>query len=129
MSKEIKIVAWCDGDHEDDDTIATVERLIWMDQGKPILLDLCDTCDKVMQDLQELMSRGVVADKTMVTPIKKPVWAENPDTPEKDRTCPDGDCGFVAVTRQALGKHVRSKHGKSFKDYPGFRKLTGRRQQ
>jgi hypothetical protein len=143
VSKEVQIVAWCDGEHSGEVVLATVEREVSLDKGPPIVLDLCDVCDKVVQDLQALMGRGVRVrhqprrSHTKIDPGKGPKpgpdgpvvepWSE----PEEERTCPDERCtggedggAYVAPTRSALNQHVRKIHHTKFADYPGFKKTT-----
>jgi uncharacterized C2H2 Zn-finger protein len=127
VSRELKLLTWCDGDH-DEDVVATVVRTLTVDGSKPVLLDLCDVCDKVVQDMIEFMERGVLASKAIATPVarvKKPDALPHRAVPEqvvptradgKDRVdCPE--CDYVGRTRSALGQHLTSKHGKKFSDF------------
>jgi hypothetical protein len=137
MSKEVQIISWCDGDHEED-TPAAVERELSLDRSKPVLLDLCETCDKQVQDLQELMQQGVLVERAETQlragrRIRKAPEASDRSYPEpvEERTCPDKNCfsgvdggPLIAASRQALSSHTRKMHGKRFADYPGFRKPT-----
>lgn len=62
MSKEVTITAYCDGDHETK-VLAVIERTLSVDDGTPMLVDLCETCDKAVQDIQVLMRQGIAASK------------------------------------------------------------------
>jgi hypothetical protein len=129
MARELQLVTWCDGDHETD-VRATVVRTLSVDGGKPVLLDLCEPCDKAVQDVLVLMDAGVYADKALVAPGSRPPRAVRavPDAqPEpsksqradgRDRTdCVEDGCGYVAPTRSALGQHVKQKHETKLSNY------------
>lgn len=130
MSRELKLVTWCDGDH-DGDVSATVVRTLTVDGSKPVLLDLCEVCDKIVEDLLVFMERGVQANKALVASgrVRKQLPTR---APERTRTVPeqavptraDGrdrvdcpECDYVARTRGALGQHLRSRHSKTTTDY------------
>lgn len=127
----MKLVVWCDGDHEED-TPSTVVRTLTVDGGKPVLLDLCEVCDKVVQDMIALMEAGVLADKAIAAPTTSktrrpapvpeglppaktpgyvPVRADGKDR----RDCPE--CEYVGRTRSAMGQHLKTKHGTLFSNY------------
>lgn len=117
--KQVTIVAFCDGSH-DDLVPSTVERTVQIDGSKPVVLDLCGECDKAILALLMLMENGaVVKAKAKVgdAPVKpKKQAAAKPQTEDvADRTCPE--CGRVAVNRTALGQHTRTQHGKGLKAY------------
>lgn len=124
MARELKLVTWCDGEH-DGDVPATTARTLAVDGSKPILLDLCETCDKVVQDMLAFMDRGVLASHAVSAPAARVRRSPGsvPLTPPqrrdgKDRAdCMEEGCGYVGRTRSALGQHLKSKHGTKFTDY------------
>lgn len=133
MSKEVQVVSWCDGDHEAQER-AVMERIVTVDGGKPVVLDLCERCDKVMGDLLTLMERGAPADgsKPKRQHRKTPgpyqstgsggrvrVLAADMPMDCREPGCVDPRTGvaYVAPTRSALGQHVKQKHHKLLSDY------------
>jgi hypothetical protein len=135
MSKEVQIVPWCDGDHEEA-VRAEVERTVAVDGSKTILLDLCQPCDKLFEDLSWLMERGVQADKVREprrrkasevrpvaeTPRKRkgrqpPPGAKRVDCQEPSCLDPRTGEPYMAPTRSALGQHIKQKHHKLLSDY------------
>lgn len=120
--KQVKVISWCDGDHEEKE-IATIERIVSIDQGKPVLLDLCEPHDKAFVDLLALMENGAVVEpgkkkkgssgKTGNRPAGAPFETTIPF--EGPHICPE--CGFESKSRGALGQHLSTKHNKGFKDY------------
>lgn len=127
MARELRLITWCDGDH-DEDVPATTVRTLTVDGGKPVLLDLCDVCDKIVQDMVVFMERGVLASKAIATPAARvPRTAALPTRAAPEQAVPtraDGkdrvdcqDCDYVGRTRSALGQHLKSKHDKKFSDY------------
>jgi hypothetical protein len=135
--KEITVTGYCDGNHEDK-IRSVVERTLSVDGSKPVLLDLCDTCDALVSGLMVLMERGVVVKepgkkKVSDGPIKKAA-AKKPEPPRPTRgtyheptgkvpplegphICPE--CGFESKSRSALGQHLTVTHSKGFRDYAG----------
>jgi len=136
MARELKLITWCDGDHDHDEP-ATVVRTLTVDNCKPVLLDLCEPCDKVVQDMLSLMQQGVLADKAIVGSMTGPrprVVQSRPSPTRSDsavsarrkqieasgqhRTdCAEEDCDYVAPTRSALGQHLKMKHDAKLSDY------------
>lgn len=128
MARELLLVQWCDGEHGDENVPAVVARTLALDTMGPILLDLCATCDKSVQDIALLMERGVPAEQAVVVPGTT-VTPRQPRTVEriaprvasrmKDsvawRTCPI--CGHTAPTRSANGQHLKQKHEKTLGDF------------
>lgn len=130
--KEITVIGYCDGDHEDRQR-SSVERVVSVDGSKPVALDLCEQCDSMVSRLLELMDRGVV----VKTPTKKKSAAPASGggqqqqqsgtrgtyhTPtgkvpplEGPHICPE--CGFESTSRGALGQHLNTTHDKGFRDY------------
>ena len=109
--KHVQIVAFCDGDHADGEQVpATRERTVTLDRNKPIVLDLCDSCNEVffVNMLEVLLSRGSLAEDQ-----PKPVRRRSGEG--KSTTCPD--CGLVSTSREALGQHTRKQHGKKLGEY------------
>lgn len=136
MSKEVQVVAWCDGEH-DERVPATVERRGPLD-GETYLLDLCERCDRAYArawaQVQEWLARGVSEGRARKSPYPKNRAPRGqgttpPPSPEFDtpfmRTCQEPDCidertgvRYVAPTRSALGQHVKVKHdNKRLADY------------
>lgn len=121
--REVIIVPWCDG-HDDIKVEATVERTISIDGCKPVLLDLCDQCDKDVIIVSELMSRGVLAENPKRKPRKPKVQqfegADEPypfvggEDPKTTTIC--RICGHDSPTRSALGAHVKTKHSMGLKE-------------
>ena len=138
MARELKLVVWCDGDHEED-TPSTVVRTLTVDTSKSVLLDLCDVCDKAVQDVLTLMEQGVLADKVITAPATRvhrpaatraprgsnpggkpsttPGWEPVREDGRDRRDCLEPDCGYVGATRSALGQHILQKHGGKLSDY------------
>ena len=122
--KEVTVIAFCDGDHEER-IRSVVERTVAIDGSKAVMLDLCDTCDKVVGDMLILMERGAVVKgggkKKSGTgtgrPVGRPAGAPfKTSIPfEGPHICPE--CGFESKSRGALGQHLSSKHDKGFRDY------------
>jgi hypothetical protein len=127
VARELRLITWCDGEHGDEDVAATVVRTLSVDGDKPVLLDLCEVCDKTVQDLILFMGRGVPASKAIAAPQARTRRAETlpvkavaprPRADGKDRVdCMEEGCGYVGNTRSALGQHLTSKHGTKFSDY------------
>ncbi len=131
MARELVLRSWCDGDH-DEDVAAVVARTITVDRGEPIVLDLCEVCDKTVRDLLHLMGHGVPAKQAIVAPGERPFRGRgeriNPRKPSEipggeptradgrdRRDCPE--CDYIGATRSAMGQHLKVKHGKKFTDY------------
>jgi hypothetical protein len=121
VARELKLVSWCDGEHHEDEEVpAVVARTLSVDGGKPMLLDLCETCDKVVRDLIVFMDRGLLASRAVSVPgVRKsdlPTRVTTVVGGGKDRTdCPE--CGHVSPTRSAMGAHLKTKHQKKIRDY------------
>jgi len=116
--KEVTIVAYCDSDH-DQRVAAGVERTVQIDGSKPVVLDLCDNCDQVIQSLLGLMEKGAVIPGKKSKSAKA---APHPKPPSKAGTgveekCPEKGCSHSSPNRAALGQHTRATHGKGLKAY------------
>lgn len=100
--KEVTVHSWCDWNHSSADgrIPAEVERIITLNGGNPVVVDLCTAHARLLSDLVEAGSS--VADQPV-----DPVVAE--------RTCPD--CRMVCASRSALGQHTRKMHGKGLREY------------
>lgn len=124
MSKEVRVVAWCDGPHEHREPGVVERREPW--QGEVYLLDLCEPCNKAVEDLMEQMRewlrRGIPESKAQAAPSpprqRKKRASRGADTESVFmRTCQEPDCDYgTAPTRSALGQHTK-KHGKNLSDY------------
>jgi hypothetical protein len=124
--KEVTVIGFCDGDHEER-IRSIVERTIAIDGSKPVMLDLCETCDKIIEGMLILMEHGAVvkggSKKSSSggggsrTSSSKPTGAAfKTSIPfEGPHICPE--CQFESVSRQALGQHLSVKHNKRFSDY------------
>lgn len=117
--KEVTIVGYCDGDH-DQRMRSAVERVLTVDGSKPVTLDLCDECDGSIRDLLVLMESGsVVTGKRQrksraATPPARPVGVTAPPR-GGPHICPE--CQFESASRGALGQHLLHTHQKGFRDY------------
>ena len=127
MSKEVQILSWCDGLwHGDvDREPAKVERRLSLD-GEESLADLCEKCDRALDEFRELINRGAPP-KGRKKPGPKVGRTRVPvEDYESDpmRTCKEPDCidprtgkQYLAPTRSALGQHVKQRHDKLLADY------------
>ncbi len=129
--KEVTIVGYCDGTvHGDERVRSTIERVVSVDNSRPVTLDLCDECDLTVEALLMLMERGAVVKpnaakkapaKTPSKPAPSAEGAARNNAPltsipvEGPHICPE--CQFESVSRSALGQHLKVKHDKGFKDY------------
>lgn len=126
--REIQVNAFCDLDH-DEKVPATIERTVSIDGSDVVVLDLCDEHDsEVFTIVLVAMERGAVVQAPPEQPKQRAKRAgrKNPHherryeseypTDPRYRTCPD--CGFVSVSRSALGQHVSVRHQKGLSDYP-----------
>lgn len=117
--KEIKVIAWCDGNHDEGEMIqADGAVTIAFGKGKPRTVDLCKSCNEDM--IEPVMAMfgqfGVTDDGSISTGlagIEPRRRARKPNPP-----CPD--CGHQSPNRSALGTHMKNRHDKGLKDYPGF---------
>src|SRR5215831_17310274 len=113
MSKEVRVIAWCDGEHRHREE-ATVERHETLD-GRPVVLDLCEPCNKLLDEAQEVvrewLRRGVLESKAAASTESKTRSRRGPDVESVFmRTCPEPGCTYVAPTRSALSQHTKQKH-------------------
>lgn len=114
--KEVRLIPWCDG-HDDEKVEAVIERTITIDGCKPVLLDLCDLCDKNVIVVAELLSRGVLAEKPKRKPKAKPKGdLLTPADVDSQTTTACPRCGHNSPTRSALGAHTRTKHGMGLRE-------------
>lgn len=123
MAKEIRVIAWCDGNHDEDDRVQADNSVtLAFGRGKPRTVDLCDPCNKeLIHPVMELFGTyGVVGDGSIETGLgvkpksKGGLMRHAPAPP-----CPE--CGHQAPTRSALGQHLKNQHGTGIKDYPEIR--------
>ena len=120
--KEVVVHAYCDGfplPHTDQ-TPAVIERTPGLD-GEQAVVDMCEVCDKALDEVRALIERGSPPEKRTrkyperrVSPGTKPGGSPEFNT-EFMRTCQD--CGYVCPTRTALGQHVSAKHNMKLGDY------------
>jgi hypothetical protein len=118
MSKQVNIVAYCDGEH-DEMVLATTERTINVDDDGPRTVDLCADHDKVVQELQVLLVNGVPVRRTRKTPPPGVDRDRHRGAAEDLRVpCPEPGCDRTAKNRAGLAQHTLQGHGKSLRDYP-----------
>lgn len=136
--KEVTIVSYCDGfAHDDGDRArSSIERVVAVDNGRPVTLDLCDNCDTVIESMLRLMERGAVAKgpggrKKGSTAAPKVATPRSEGAPRNNApltsipfegphicpVCKDEGVDFESRSRSALGQHLSSRHGKGFKDF------------
>ena len=113
MSRTVIVQRWCDGEH-DEPAEATTERIIKVDDSRPMLLDLCDEHDQFVRVLEVLASHGVDASSTVpknASAVERGRRGGRPpkEGPDVNRTCPI--CQFTSSTRGALGQHLKTRHG------------------
>lgn len=119
MSKEVQILAYCDGDHPHR-TPATTEHTITLDDGKPVVMDVCDEHDALFIQLAALMEVGSPA---AVEPKAKAktggAYHVKQDTPCGFPGCNKGPHNgpFVAQSRTGLGAHMTKQHGVTLRDF------------
>lgn len=104
--KEIRILVWCDGPHENVNVgDGVVSHEIQIDGGPVTTIDLCPACKvKFINPLRFLLD-----DKGVEVDLLKSKKSSKPNPP-----CPD--CGHRAATRSALGTHMRKDHNKGLRD-------------
>jgi len=126
--KEVTIVAFCDGtQHGDVRQRSSIERVVSIDGGRPVTLDLCDVCDVQVEQMLRLMENGASvksgkkkssAPKAAAATSARPRGGQAVATTiplEGPHICPE--CQFESKSRGALGQHLYSKHDKGFRDY------------
>ena len=121
--KEVTIVAYCDGmEHEGERRRSSIERVVAVDNGRPVTLDLCDQCDVLVETMLRLMENGSTvkgkAKKTAAPAAARPRGGQALPTSiplEGPHICPE--CQFESKSRGALGQHLSVKHNKGFRDY------------
>lgn len=110
MAKEVRVIAYCDGEHEHR-VEADTERRETLD-GEPFVLDLCHACetefDAALSSVRKWLGRGVPVAMTQ-QPKKK---GRRP----KDLTTACNQCDYVGATRGALGQHLHAKHNMGIKE-------------
>jgi hypothetical protein len=108
--KEVKILAWCDSCAADDRREAATDSatVTLGPRGKPLTLDLCDTCHEAM--IQPLSALLAEYGQNETGAIDKPVVVSTPkaSSGRERSTCP-----ICSVTRSAawpLAAHVWRDH-------------------
>jgi hypothetical protein len=133
MSREVVIKRWCDGVHEQP-VEAIVEHRIALDTRKPVVVDLCQACDQAFGLFEDLVRRGVPADKA--DPLPRPQRVTQARTEgavrapgvtrgrpldtsiERPWPCTDEDCDYPgAIRRSGIGKHMRDMHHMNLAQY------------
>jgi len=110
MSKTVTITGWCDGTH-DVRTLSVVERTVWVDSSRPVVVDLCEDHDAVVRDLLALMKNG--------TPVAQGKQQQATDRP---LDCPL--CDYVAPSRAALGGHSKGQHNMTVRELDAARRVS-----
>jgi len=110
MSQEVKIILWCDNDHEEP-ALAVITRTVTIDEFGPTKIDLCDTCDKIIEMAEELAKKGVPA--TRVKPLMAADKYRDQRAARGGKPRPWGPCeicGHSSTTRGGLVQHIRVHH-------------------
>ena len=125
MSREVIIVRWCDGVHEQPEQ-AVVEHQVSIDGRKTRVIDLCSVCEDTFAPIERLVDRGVLAAK--MEPVSRPVKVRTRTPPRQEQAgssdglsidrpwpCPfappHGDCAHPgSPNRSAWGSHLRTVH-------------------
>jgi hypothetical protein len=87
-----------------------VERTLSLDGSAPVVLDLCEVDDQLIQRVRVLMDRGAPVAKGKPGPktgTTVNVWM----------TCPEPGCVGGGHGRAGLGMHTRRVHNKMLRDY------------
>lgn len=125
MSKEVQIIGWCDGEHATR-THSDVERVVALDGGRPVALDLCSEHDQLFEQLFVLMENGspVAVDPTERRGPGRPPKARGGQHPMVESTCEFPGCdkgpggkAFVAQSRTGLGAHMTRSHSVSLGEF------------
>lgn len=105
MSREIKVILWCDGPHDAGRYQAEGSFTVALGDKAPKSVDLCNVCrQRFIDPVAEML------DKYGVTPEK----TSKAKRPEAVPECPD--CGFQSRSRGGLGQHLKVRHGKGLRD-------------
>ena len=109
MSSTVTVNKWCDNTkmHDLDQEPATQTRTVLNEQGKPVLLDLCEQCDSDVLAIYQLAQFGSPITAANIKPRSRLQVAEQ-------HPCPR--CDYVGPSKGALGKHTRSQHGLSYSE-------------
>lgn len=105
MAREIVIVLWCDGEHDEPER-ATNEHIVVLDDRKPTRLDLCDDHSKLIVELQTMLELGSPVDTQGKPTTKKKKQALPVD---EAHACPE--CGHTTATIQGVNSHMVRVHG------------------
>lgn len=100
----MQVVLWCDGNHQGR-VQAVREHTVILDHGKPRLFAVCDECDSTIFALAMMMENGSEPEAESLSDMEK----------IDALICPE--CGFVSVSRGALGQHLGKQHDKGIRSY------------
>lgn len=134
----MKIPRWdlfCDGwAHQPETVVATVERTISIDGGGEYIVDLCESCNLVIDQIAQMLAERAAPASARRTVPKLTGWS--PERPYRvgdravtmkeavderfQRTCPV--CWTEYDDRERLRNHLWREHGKRFRDIPRFSK-------
>ena len=108
--KEVKILAWCDSCAADDRREAATDSatVTLGPRGKPLTLDLCDTCHEAM--IQPLSALLAEYGQNETGAVDKPVVVS---TPKASSGRPRSTCPICSITRSAGGallEHLWREH-------------------
>lgn len=122
-----EIVTWCDRHMDRDERVPGTPRFVAVDPKKPVVSDLCDTCDKeVLQPIRDFIAEfGRPADQA-----SGPINPSNPKrryvsaTPENSINCPEEGCSYFARSKSSFRDHMQTEHNVSLAVYEGKRGIT-----
>ncbi len=102
-----EIVTWCDWHLNTGDKFPGAPRTVVLDAGKPMVMDLCDGCDKeLLQPLRDVVKEiGRPADSTS----RPPLGAE-PSKSKNKIPCPEEGCNYLARGRSSFRSHFPDVH-------------------
>lgn len=109
--KQIQVIAWCDGPHDEDEQVPATEQVtVQIDRLRPRTIDLCEFCYK---DMVEPLRTTLV--EFGVDPTGAPPKATMPAKPKRQRTTACPLCDQVSNSRSALGQHLKRMHSTGFR--------------
>lgn len=112
--REVQTLVWCDNTevHTEESghpRVPAHHEVVLNAAGRPMHLDLCDSCNLLLNEILDgWASMGSPANQT--TPVSKQRNSMNLPT-----QCPE--CDHNAVSRSALGQHLKHSHNTGFRAY------------
>lgn len=125
-----EVITWCDPHlAKKDERVPGKPRTIFVDGGKPKVVDMCDPCDKeILQPVRDLLAEfGRNSDAAPRPPIN-PGGNKRGRKPHPDNvlTCPFEDCKdgpdgspYTAGTRTSMRTHFLDTHDVSLPVWEG----------